>query len=198
MPFLSWRQSESEGSPFLPNQSLASREAPHHDSDHAIPSSKEGEQSKEIAFDYGQRGAGVDAVEDFLVVSPYTDRAHLLDLTSLDQAQILLAKALTILLPATAAYATSPYIASFNWHDVFSFLAAAAKANNYSWTEQVFYVVVFRSQVPPTTDRTHLGALDKKAHAEAMQTNGLLKYWFGVPDQDGRNLATCGNTMLPI
>lgn len=197
MPSLPWSQSESEGSLSLLNQSIASREGQYHDSEYGTISSKEGGQIKDNAFDYGQRGAQVDTVEDLLVVSPYTDRVHLLDLTILNQAQILLSQALTILSPATAAYATSPYIASFNWVEVFSFLAAAVKAANYPWKEQVFYIVVFRSQVPPTTDRSHLGALDKRAHAEAMQTNGLLKYWFGVPDYDGRNLATCGISMLP-
>ncbi|KAI4105597.1 MAG: hypothetical protein L6R37_002675 [Teloschistes peruensis] len=191
MPSLPWSQSESEGSLSLLNQSLAAKEGHYHDSDYGVLSSKQGEQTKESAFDYGQRGARIDAVEDLLVVSPYTDRAHLLDLTILNQAQILLAHALTVLSPATAAYATSAYIASFNWVEVFNFLATTVKAANYPWKEQVFYIVVFRSQVPPTTDRSHLGALDKRAHAEAMQTNGLLKYWFGVPDHDGRNLATC-------
>ncbi|KAL8780697.1 MAG: hypothetical protein Q9213_006343 [Squamulea squamosa] len=129
--------------------------------------------------------------EDLLVVSPYTSRPHLLDLTLLNHAQNLLAKALTILAPVTDAYATSPYISSFNWVAVFSLLAASAKAERYTWRKQFFYVIIFRSQVPPSTNRADLAALDMKAHAEAMQSGGLLKYWFGTPDADGRNLATC-------
>lgn len=32
-----------------------------------------------------------------------------------------------------------------------------------------------RSQISPTTDYSHLGALDKAAHAEAVQSGGFLK-----------------------
>ncbi|KAL8766806.1 MAG: hypothetical protein Q9209_006545 [Squamulea sp. 1 TL-2023] len=129
--------------------------------------------------------------EDLLVVSPYTSRPHLLNLNLLDHAQNLLAKALTILAPITDAYATSSYISSFNWVAVFSLLAASAKAEGYTWRKQFFYVIIFRSQVPSSTNRSDLAALDIKAHAEAMQSGGLLKYWFGTPDAEGRNLATC-------
>ncbi|KAL8675282.1 MAG: hypothetical protein Q9224_007476 [Gallowayella concinna] len=131
------------------------------------------------------------AADDLLVVSPYTSRAHLLDLNLLNHAQILLAKALTILSPSTHAYATSPYINSFNWDAVFRLLAAKVKAEGFAWREQFFYVIIFRSQVPASTDRGDLAALDVKAHAEAMASGGLLKYWFGTPNADGRNLATC-------
>ncbi|CAO1605047.1 hypothetical protein XANCAGTX0491_008582 [Xanthoria calcicola] len=129
--------------------------------------------------------------KDLLIVSPYTSRPHLLDLTLLNHAQILLAKALTILAPVAASYATSPYFSSFNWKAVFSLLAASAKADGYAWKEQYFYVIIFRSQIPRSTSRSDLAALDMKAHAEAMAGNGLLKYWFGTPDSEGRNLATC-------
>ncbi|KAI4138171.1 MAG: hypothetical protein L6R39_006933 [Caloplaca ligustica] len=131
------------------------------------------------------------AEEDLLVVSPYTRRPHLLDLTNLTKSQTYLAKALTRLSPLTHAYATVPYVKAFNWDVVFGSLAAAVKADGFSWTEQFFFIVVFRSQVPPSTDRSHLAELDKKAHMEAMASGGLFKYWFGVPDHDGRNLATC-------
>ena len=33
--------------------------------------------------------------------------------------------------------------------------------------------------------------VNRRSHAEATQSGGLLKYWFGVPDTEGRNLATC-------
>jgi len=51
--------------------------------------------------------------------------------------------------------------------------------------------VVFRSQVLASTDPTHLAVLDERSHAEAMNSGGLLKYWFGIPDGGHRNLATC-------
>lgn len=140
--------------------------------------------------------AQTTAPEDLLVVSPYTSQPHLLDLTLLNGSQILLAKALTILAPVAASYATSPYISSFNWKAVFSLLAASTKASGHAWKEQFFYVIIFRSQIPPSTSRLDLAALDMKAHVEAMAGNGLLKYWFGTPDAEGRNLATCG--CLPV
>ncbi|KAL9604485.1 MAG: hypothetical protein Q9219_000450 [cf. Caloplaca sp. 3 TL-2023] len=136
----------------------------------------------------------VPAEDHLLVASPYTSPPHLLDLTTLTHSQILLAKALTILTPVKFTYATSPYIDSFNWDAVFTSLAAAVKSDKSDtskWEEQFFYIVVFRSQIPPSTDRSHLAALDKAAHVEAMKSGGLLKYWFGTPDADGRNLATC-------
>lgn len=129
--------------------------------------------------------------ENLLIVSPYSSRPHLLDLNTLTRSQSFFTKALTLLSPVTHAYATVPYIDSFNWDAVFNTLAAAVKENAFEWTNQFFYIVVFRSQVPPSTDRSQLAELDKRAHMEAMSSGGLLKYWFGVPDGDGRNLATC-------
>ena len=54
-----------------------------------------------------------------------------------------------------------------------------------------FYVIVFRSKVNQHADRQLLGELDKAAHLEAVESGGLLKYWFGEPDEAGRILATC-------
>lgn len=126
-----------------------------------------------------------------LVVSPYTTLPHLLDLRGLEDSQRLLAKALTILQSVREDYATAPYPESFNWDAVTDRLKLLLELSKQQWTRQHFYIVVFRSQVPPTTDRTHLGALDQNSHAEATKSGGLLKYWFGLPDQSGRNLATC-------
>ncbi|KAL9607643.1 MAG: hypothetical protein Q9204_009308, partial [Flavoplaca sp. TL-2023a] len=131
-----------------------------------------------------------DASEDSLIVSPYTSRSHLLDLRLLNRAQALLARSLTIMAPITADYATSPFIRSFNWKAVFSLLALSARAEGFEWKEQSFYVIVFRSQIPPSTSRSELAAFDRKAHEEAMAGNGVLKYWFGNPDAEGRNVAT--------
>lgn len=149
-----------------------------------------------VSRDVGQEELSIEDAqavveERLLVASPYTSRLHLLDLTTLTQPQTLLAKALTILAPATPAYATTPYINAFNWDAVFTYLTAAVKSEGFHWKEQFFYIVVFRSQVPPSTDRSHLAELDKTAHTEAVKSGGLLKYWFGTPDIDGRNVATC-------
>lgn len=126
-----------------------------------------------------------------LVVSPYSSLPHLLDLRRLEESQRLIAKALTVLESARDDYATAPYDQSFNWDGVIGWLKSLLELSEYRWKRQHFYIVVFRSQVPPTTNRTHLGALDQNSHAEATKSGGLLKYWFGVPDENGRNLATC-------
>lgn len=126
-----------------------------------------------------------------LIVSPYTSLPHLLDLRPLQESQRLLAKALTVLASVRKDYATTPYPKSFNWDAVLDQLKSLLKLSEHQWKRQHFYIVVFRSQVPPTTDRTELGGLDQKSHAEATKSGGLLKYWFGLPDENGRNLATC-------
>jgi hypothetical protein len=33
--------------------------------------------------------------------------------------------------------------------------------------------------------------LDYESHREACESGGLLKYWFGGPSEERRNLATC-------
>lgn len=126
-----------------------------------------------------------------LVTSPYTSPEHLLDLRSLQTNQQLFARALTILRPVDEKYATRSYANAFNWPAVISYLRSLSENAYYTWSGQSFYVVVFRSRVPLTTDREKLGELDRRSHAEATKVGGLLKYWFGVPDAEGRNLATC-------
>ncbi|MCJ1441306.1 MAG: hypothetical protein MMC23_001792 [Stictis urceolatum] len=128
-----------------------------------------------------------------LVVSPYTSDAHLLDLNSVSLPCQLLAKALTTMKAVREDYATASYLESFNWSSIIQELRRLLQAEeSFRWRqEESFYIVVFRSQIPPTTDRSHLGALDEQSHAEAMEGGGLLKYWFGIPDITGRNLATC-------
>ncbi|KAL8956717.1 MAG: hypothetical protein Q9193_005834 [Seirophora villosa] len=133
---------------------------------------------------------GATGKDSLLVVSPYASPPHLLDLASLNPSQVYLVKALSTLAPVTHAYATISYTKAFNWAAVFTGLATAVKDDAFKWTEQFFYIVVFRSQIPPTTDRRHLEELDMRAHAEAMKSGGLFKYWFGTADADGRNLAT--------
>ncbi|KAL4976762.1 hypothetical protein BDW66DRAFT_47253 [Aspergillus desertorum] len=132
-----------------------------------------------------------EAEGDFLIASPYTTREHLLDLSTLDTPNRLLAQALTTLTPLRPNYATAPYTESFNWASVFVTLHNLAKKEGYSWPRQSFYVVVFRSilQADAEGDRLHL--LDERSHAEAVSSGGLLKYWFGVRNGRRENLATC-------
>lgn len=126
-----------------------------------------------------------------LQTSPYNEEPHLLDLSSLAVPQQFLAQALVYLRPVRNDYATASYIDSFNWSEIIHALKNLLGSSNHGWVQRSFYIVVFRSQVLATTDRLHLGALDKRSHAEAMKSGGLLKYWFGTPDICGRNLATC-------
>jgi len=129
--------------------------------------------------------------ENFLVVSPYDEKPHLLDLRTLNTANQLLAKALVGLKCQRDDYATAPYPSIFNWSEVVDLVHQLAKTSNFQWEETSFYIVVFRSRIPPTTVYADLGVLDKAAHVEATESGGFLKYWFGSPDQEGRNLATC-------
>ncbi|CAJ2512671.1 Uu.00g007900.m01.CDS01 [Anthostomella pinea] len=132
-----------------------------------------------------------DKTGNFLVVSPYTEKEHLLDLRTLDTENALLAQALVHMQCLRPDYATAPYVDTFNWPEVVKEVSRLARQHEHPWKETSFYIVVFRSQIPPTTVYAELGALDKAAHAEATASGGFLKYWFGSPDRDGRNLATC-------
>lgn len=128
-----------------------------------------------------------------LQASPYSNRSHLLDLTTLSKPLQLFAEALTGMRWIKREFATAPFDRAFNWDsivDVFSHTIRAEQS--YSMPQELhFYVIVFRSKVNQHADRQLLGELDKAAHLEAVEGGGLLKYWFGEPDEAGRNLATC-------
>ncbi|RMZ83163.1 hypothetical protein DV738_g1152, partial [Chaetothyriales sp. CBS 135597] len=126
-----------------------------------------------------------------LIVSPYNSSLHLLDLERYDHATRLLAKALTILKPIRDGYATEPFLESFNFGEVFSLLRKLVRIEGHCWQQQEFYVVTFRSQLKPNADSNRLFDLDSYSHAEAMASGGLLKYWYGVKDENLKNLATC-------
>ena len=112
---------------------------------------------------------------ELIVISPYIETPHLLDLSTVEPQAQLLAIALTGLKSVIEDYATAPYGHIFNWSEVMAALRQLCVAKEHAWTEQVFYIVVFRSRIPPTTDYSHLGVLDKAAHAEAMKSGGFLK-----------------------
>ncbi|KAF6811885.1 UPF0643 protein PB2B2.08 [Colletotrichum sojae] len=135
----------------------------------------------------------VTNTDRFIVHSPYTDPEHLLDLETLDDENALLARALSHLECLRADYATAGYTESFNWGDVMRELKILVETTGKTFKETSFYIVAFRSQIPPSTVYGDLGILDKAAHAEANQVGGFLndRYWFGSPDAEGRNLATC-------
>ncbi|KAK2016653.1 hypothetical protein LZ32DRAFT_601061 [Colletotrichum eremochloae] len=111
----------------------------------------------------------------FLVHSPYTDPEHLLDLDTLDDENALLARALSRMECLRADYATADYVESFNWEDVMSELKSLIQSTGKKFKETSFYIVAFRSTIPPSTVYEDLGILDKAAHAEANQVGGFLK-----------------------
>jgi hypothetical protein len=111
----------------------------------------------------------------YLRVSPYTEQAHLLDLETLDEENGLLALALVKMKNTRDDYATAPYLDTFNWDEVIESLRTLVRERNHHWKETSFYIVAFRSQIPPTTVYADLGVLDKAAHAEATASGGFLK-----------------------
>lgn len=133
-----------------------------------------------------------------LIVSPYNEPLHLLDLQTLDTPNQVLAKALTVFKPIRDDYATAPYTESFNWSAVFDFLRDLSETKGYIWKKQDFYVVVFRSILRPDADLDRLHELDAHSHQEAIASGGLLKYWFGSRNGEGENLATCKFSFISI
>ena len=105
-----------------------------------------------------------------LVASPYTETAHLLDLSAIEPAQGLLAKALTRMAPVREDYATASYDKSFNWTEIMLALQSFTAAADFHWKPRTFFIVIFRSQVKAATDQSHLGELDRRSHIEAMNS----------------------------
>lgn len=126
-----------------------------------------------------------------IVSSPYQNLTNQLNLQSLGKPHRLFALALMVLSPIRADFRSAPYMSIFNWPDLFHLLRALCMQNGVKWRRQEFYVVIFRSKLRQGIDRDRLGELDQRSHEEACASGGLLKYWFGVSDEDHRNLATC-------
>ena len=129
--------------------------------------------------------------ENWLINSPYEAPEHRLDLKTLETADRIFAEALTLFKNIRPDYATSSYTASFNWDACLAKLRELASRENFHWAEKSFYVVVFRSCLQQNIDKTLLFDLDRHSHREAMESGGLLMYWFGSPNENRRNLATC-------
>lgn len=128
-----------------------------------------------------------------LRASPYAGPEHLLHLDNLGTQSRLMALALSSLSPARPDYATTDYQRAFGWEQVIGLLATLAKEQRVTWKKQSFYVVEFRSKVKENIDNDRLYLLDKQSHMEATASGGLLKYWYGSPDSERHNLATCEN-----
>lgn len=112
----------------------------------------------------------------YVVASPYTEADHLLDLETLDAENQMLAEALVGLKCLRDDYATAAYADTFNWDEVVGRVRELAAARNHGWRETSWYIVAFRSRYEQGIDYSHLGDLDKAAHAEATASGGFLKY----------------------
>jgi hypothetical protein len=123
--------------------------------------------------------------------SPYAGPEHLLDLDNLETQNRLMALALTCFSPARPDYAITNYQQAFDWDQVIALLTTLAEELRITWKKQSFYVVEFRSKLKENIDHDRLYLLDKQSHMEATASGGLLKYWYGSPDYERYNLATC-------
>ncbi|KAK7741873.1 hypothetical protein SLS53_004940 [Cytospora paraplurivora] len=110
-----------------------------------------------------------------IVMSPYLGKEHLLDLETLDSETGILAEALTNMRCLREDYATAPYLETFNWGEIVDRVRELANARKHHWRDKSFYIVAFRSRYVPGIDHSHLGDLDKAAHAEATASGGFLK-----------------------
>lgn len=129
-----------------------------------------------------------------IISSPYTTPEHLLDLETLEAVPKAVAVALQGMRNITPDYARLSYEESFNWDEVFQNLYPALSTVDYAPTAAepaTFLAVAFRSQLFPTINLPLLSLLDERSHAEANISGGLLKYWFGSPNGERKNLATC-------
>lgn len=113
----------------------------------------------ETGWSLGQKAStsSIPRNDRYLVASPYSDAAHVLDLHTLDKPYQLIARALATMHALSESYATMEYQDAFNWHEVVEQLKALADAEGYLFPETSFFVIVFRSRVPSTSDGRSLG-----------------------------------------
>lgn len=130
--------------------------------------------------------------------SPYLEKDHLLELASLSDEYRVLALALQSFLPTNNYdYAYSAYLDAFNLDVILELVREYSFQMNIVFPSTTIYIIAFRSALyeeirNSSEKRQFLADVDKASHAEANESGGLLKYWFGTPaDTDGRNLATC-------
>lgn len=130
--------------------------------------------------------------------SPYHERDHWLDLETVDVPYRILALALQSFHNVHPNYAREDYHDSFNVPEIVELVRQYAKVFKYPIERMEAYVIAFRSSLhehvhTSSEKRAYLCQVDKDSHREANISGGLLKYWYGVPDDtaEGRNLATC-------
>ena len=84
------------------------------------------------------------------------------------------------LVPARAGYQTLPIQEGFNWSYTLEPLVSGR-----------WHLIVFRSQRKAGVDDSLLTTHDDLAFAEAMASGGLLRYYKGATDRNGRCLSLC-------
>ncbi len=133
----------------------------------------------------------------FIQSSPYPEKEHKLDLDNLSETLKLVAIALQEFYPITKKYMFEDYESSFPFEKIMKNLRLLSTSIDKEFEGVELYIVVFRSSLKPEIkispdNRQRLADIDKLSHKEANISGGLLKYWFGTPeDLEGRNLATC-------
>lgn len=119
--------------------------------------------------------------------SPYTGEEHLLDLADVPEELHTLVLALRDDFKAVRPdYAVGKYQESFPFEHLTKLLPADVTLHCVAFRSRLFDHVNMSSQM-----RQQLSDLDEASHSEANKSGGLLKYWFGIPDAQGNNLATC-------
>ncbi len=127
-----------------------------------LPTSVYGyERAKPIAAEL-QAFAAPPAPEDdrFIVVSPYTEKEHMLDLETLDVENQLLAHALSNMTCLRDDYATAPYLETFNWDEIIADVRAPARKRHGCLAKRLpSCSLPSRSRDPPRRIYADLGVL---------------------------------------
>lgn len=136
-------------------------------------------------------------VPQFIQSSPYGDKEHWIELEREPTNYQIVSLALQSFTATTSKYAFEPYEKSFNIDEIIDIIKDYCKQLNYQFPQTSIYIIAFRSilyeEIRNSSEKRQvLAQVDKASHYEANQSGGLLKYWFGVPDDEfGQNLATC-------
>lgn len=128
---------------------------------------------------------------------PYFEKEHWLALDSVEAAYRVVALALQSFGPTRELYAFDDYFSSFNVDEVVSIAKTYAHRLKVPLAPTRVYVIAFRLRLKEevqhlASKRQFLAKVDKDLHREANESGGLLKYWFGTPDDvHATNVATC-------
>ncbi|CAC21410.1 hypothetical protein POMI540_4534 [Schizosaccharomyces pombe] len=134
----------------------------------------------------------------FIQSSPYIEKEHWLDLGTLSVGHYFLSLALQTFVPKDSVrYAHLPYAQAFDIAEIVNLIREYSHKYHKHIPAFSAYIVAFRSVLQPEVQvspeaRHKLAEIDKGSHLEANVSGGLLKYWYGIPDDVfGQNLATC-------